>query len=292
MKLVRAVLMGTLLLNLFGCGGSSTPGSVSSPEKHGQGVIYGDDSVRDVSAEMLNLGSSFALVSRESWELFKESGETDFINEIYATGSELEWGEQSHLAFCSGVLMKSDVVLTAGHCITDEHTCENTVFVRNYRKNVPASEMEVFNCKKVSHRRHDFANGLDYAVVKLTETVNAAAAQPDMVALREGAEIYSLGYPLGSPLKKADGKIRSAYANNGMMISELDVFEGNSGSPIYSKDRNKLIGILSSGENDFNDPTFGDAPTDVSVRHCLENECLGEFITPIEKILADIENQL
>nr|BFD58712.1 hypothetical protein CKG001_08190 [Bdellovibrio sp. CKG001] len=292
MKLVRAVLIGTLLINLFGCGENSTPGFVSGPEKNGQGVIYGDDSVREVTSEMLNLGSSFALVSRESWDLFKTSGETSFINEVYSTGEELVWRDQSHLAFCSGVLMSSDVVLTAGHCFDDLHTCENTVFVRNYRKDLPAAQMEAFECKGITHLRQDFSKGLDYAVVKLTQMVNVGAAQIDSVALREGAEVYSLGYPLGSPLKKADGKIRLAKADNGMMISELDVFEGNSGSPIYSKDRNKLVGILSSGENDFNESTFGEAPNGSSVRHCHDNECTGEFVMPIEKILADIKNQL
>lgn len=255
-------------------------------------MIYGDDSVRDVSAEMLNLGSSFALVARDNWELFKETGEIESVSDIYGTGAELLWGDQSSLSYCSGVLISSDVVLTAGHCFANAHTCENTVFVRNYRKDVPVAEMEAFNCKAITHLRQDFSRGLDYAVVKLTHSASVAAAQPDVVIMAEGAEVYSLGYPLGSPLKKADGKIRSASANNGMMTSELDVFEGNSGSPIYSKDRNKLVGILSSGEDDFNDPTFGESPNDVSVRHCPENECTGEFVVPIEKILADIKNQL
>lgn len=290
MGIFRSVLIGTLILNLTGCGGISTPGVISGLERRGQGVIYGEDSVVDVSAHALNASSSFALVSRENWEAFKEIGEIDNVEDTFGIGvADLRWGQQISLAFCSGVLIASDQVLTAGHCFSDGKTCENTVLVRNYRKGVPVQEMEAFSCESIPYIRQDFVNGLDYAVVKVQGAGDAAVAQKQALALREGSEVYSLGYPLGSPLKKADGKIRSG-SDNGMIVATLDVFEGNSGSPIYSKEGNKLVGILSSGESDFNESNSGDV--ELSVRRCSEDECTGEFVVPIEKILADIKNQM
>src|SRR3989338_6501757 len=70
--------------------------------------------------------------------------------------------EQPLGAFCSGSLVGEDLVLTAGHCVTDESACADTKFVFGYAvkqsggkaaTTLPAGE--VYGCKKIEKRDLD-----------------------------------------------------------------------------------------------------------------------------------------
>lgn len=126
--------------------------------------------------------------------------------------------------------------------------------------------------------------GLDYALVRLESEVNIPPATIVKKAPKEGDDVYALGYPIGSPKKKADGKIRKVVSEPELYNSNLDVYQGNSGSPVFSSKTHELIGIISTGEADFQDL---DDPEEAKVKHCADDDCLGEIIVPIQKILAD-----
>lgn len=291
MRLCKPVLLGTLILNLFGCGGDFTPEALSRTSvKKSVGVIYGKDSVEEVVSVNTNSEASVALISLDKWRALQAGEKLDTVDEVYGTGDQLKWGAQESVAFCSGAVVAPDLILTAGHCFTEEHTCENTVFVMGYqeRSSVEVERRGVL-CKEIVHMRDDFERGYDFALVRVAEVMKVQSVILKPTPVKVGESLYSIGYPLGSYKKKSRGLVREIREDSGMIVSNLDVFEGNSGSPVFSAATHELVGILSSGEADFEESQ--DASAAPKLRHCSDDSCTGEFIIPLEKIVADIPKQ-
>ncbi|MBI4350134.1 MAG: trypsin-like peptidase domain-containing protein [Elusimicrobia bacterium] len=186
--------------------------------------------------------------------------------------------EQPLGAFCSGALVGEDMIMTAGHCVTDEAACADTKFVFGYAvkqsggkaaTTLPAGE--VYGCKKIVKRDLDkppsgffgtvisvLANitnrmGPDYALIQLDRKVEGHRPLP----VNRGAEpgngtpLFTIGHPVGLPLKVAGG---AAVRNDGpksYYITDLDAFGGNSGGPVFNARTKMIEGILVLGGQDF-----------------------------------------
>lgn len=66
-----------------------------------------------------------------------------------------------------------------------------------------------------------------------------------------GQNLYVLGHPCGLPLKYAPGSavenIEKAY-----FISRMDIYSGNSGSPVFCADTHEMVGmVVQSDPSDF-----------------------------------------
>lgn len=97
--------------------------------------------------------------------------------------------------------------------------------------------------------------------------------------LIENNEIYMIGYPNGLPVKLALNA--SIVENNHLFYfyTSLDGFRGNSGSPVFNFNSNKVIGILVSGEIDYKfNGTFNEVPV------CQYPYCKGEKVVRIEEV--------
>ena len=101
--------------------------------------------------------------------------------------------------------------------------------------------------------------------------------------LSVGSELTVIGYPLGLPVKIAnEGTVRGF--GSGFLVTNLDTYEGNSGSAVLnseelSKGRLLVEGILVRGENDFEMTT----PCYLSKR-CPSYGCRGEDVTRAAEI--------
>jgi len=274
----KVLLAISFMLQMAGCGFEAAPTSALETPEDSYHVIYGKDSIRDENSASLNSVSSVALVKKETFERYQKDQAIYTAAETFG-GEDLSWTNQPSLAFCSGVLVDKDLVLTAGHCL-DAMTCEDLVFVFGYE--AQGKKPVGIACKEVVKVKNDLAQAkLDYALIRLQKEAPALPVSMQTAALKVGDGVYSIGYPLGTYKKKATGRVRSM--DHGVAISTLDVFEGNSGSPIFSAKTHRLVGILSSGETDF-----VETDSDLKVHRCGESECSGEFIISIEKVLADI----
>ncbi|MDP2866080.1 MAG: trypsin-like serine protease, partial [Elusimicrobiota bacterium] len=108
--------------------------------------------------------------------------------------------EQPIGAFCSGTLVGEDIVMTAGHCITDEAKCADTKFVFGFNidkeggeARTSAAAKDIYGCKRIIKRDLDkqypgiFGTvlaiikallnkaGPDYALVQLDRKVTGRA---------------------------------------------------------------------------------------------------------------------
>lgn len=186
--------------------------------------------------------------------------------------------EQPIGAFCSGSLVGPDLVMTAGHCITDEAACASTKFVFGYAvkasggqaaTTVPAGE--VYGCKRIVTRDLDkqptgtvssiisiLANvlnkmGPDYALIQLDRKVEGHQPLPVNRGAEpaKGTELLTIGHPVGLPLKVSGGATVRNTSPKSYYITDIDAFGGNSGGPVFNARTRLIEGILVLGGADF-----------------------------------------
>lgn len=284
MRFFKIVLLAFLAGQLSGCDGNVAPNSILSDNGF-ESVIYGTNSIQEVPAGHPNADASVVLVKKEAYNLFHEKNMAYTVSEVYGI-DDFPWTAQPSLGFCSGFLIAEDIVLTAGHCVAEENICADIRVVMNYDKGRMSEAMTAIECQEILKAKNDIiGQGMDYALIKLKKSMGI---MPVKVAQQEailGDRLYTLGYPLGSFKKKATGIVRQVIPDSGIYIANLDIFEGNSGSPVFSEKTHELIGVVSGGEDDFVKDSKEESL--LRVKRCANKGCKGEFITPIQKILAD-----
>lgn len=212
-------------------------------------------------------------------------------NEKFATDPSLSYG-------CSGFLIAPDILITAGHCVYAANTpneelrnetgkaCEVFTWLFDYQvnasgqtqtQNIPASKFA--KCKEIIYAvQNQKAPFLDYAIIKLDRPMNRPylkmAAQAPV--LHEG--VFTIGFPFGTPAKVSpNARVTISNLAKQSYLTNLDVFEGNSGSPVFNQ-KNEVIGILIAGTPSAN--TVDDTKNmcqrhnrcDQSGKNCLEND--------------------
>lgn len=170
---------------------------------------------------------------------------------------------------CTSFLMGSDLLVTAAHCVSND--CKKFHYVFDFASTAPGEVRrtfradQVFSCKKIVASNAD----QDWAIVRLDRPVPGR----EPLRIRESGEpavgnaMAVVGFPRGLPLKIAAGARVMAAGEFGFadpatyFEADLDVFGGNSGSPVVSPDTGTVEGILAVGfgetEAGFTDPRTG-----------------------------------
>lgn len=254
-----------------------------------ENVIYGSDGRQDLyqtsTALKLLADSTVALIKNS--DLTEQSGKTLIKGKSFASAYQLcsseKFREQNISAFCSGSLVESDTIITAGHCITSQSDCVNTSFVFGFAVKsagvlpTQVNSNEVYRCREIIHRVLE-NSGVDYAVIKLDRAVTNHA----ILKVRRTGEasigdpLLVIGHPAGLPTKiTTGGKVRST-ANSGYLVTNLDTYGGNSGSAVFNAQTLEIEGILVRGEQDF----VSQGGCNVS-KVCTDDSCRGEDVTRI-----------
>lgn len=274
--------------------------------------IYGDDNRLDyfeASPAMRQLADSVVSLW-PSRQVTVQGDEARLATIGFGTAMNLcpgeKFSEQPIGAFCSGTLVGDDLILTAGHCITDEAACADARFVFGYkvdkkggqaRTTVPAKD--VYSCKRIVKRDLDkppsgFVStaitilnvllnrtGPDYAVIQLDRKVEGRRPLPlnRSKGVKNGDRIFVIGHPVGLPVKVAgDASVRSSKPKS-FFLTDLDTFGGNSGSAVFNARTNKIEGILVRGGTDF-----ADSPAGCKTQFRTgQDEGRGEAVTKISK---------
>lgn len=202
------------------------------------------------------------------------------------------FADQPSLAFCSGVLVDHDLVLTARHCVPSPAACAALALVFDYRLEpsghlAALSPQAVFRCRAVVAAGSPARPADDFAFVRLDRPVEAPRAPAPLRApedrLSPGAAVTLLGFPEGAPLKiTPGGEVRSAPPRAEVYLTSLDAFGGNSGSGVFDTS-GALVGILVSGAEDY---TSGGACARTVVRAERDGE---EVVVPLAGPVAALE---
>ncbi len=197
---------------------------------------------------------------------------------------------QKQAGFCSGFLVEDDLVVTAGHCfknITKE--CPQTRFVLDYL--VSSSDQEgsyvpkssVFTCKEVLEKK--VSEHSDFSLVRLDRPVKGRRL-PRLRrrgSISVGAKVLAIGSPNGLPLKISRDAVVNRVSKKSF-TANLDVYNGNSGSPVYNQAEHWIEGILIDGADDY---VYDRSHDCYQSRRCTTGSpgCEGERMTAISEIL-------
>ncbi len=259
-------------------------------------VVYGTDDRKDLyqtTDKLRELSrSTAALVAKSS---LINIGDGNYTHRQVTLGDsqnlcdDQKYSEQYDLAFCSGFLVSSNVMVTAGHCIVDQATCNNTKVVFDFsienESDVNGPEFisgeNVYTCSSIIDRvKTD--SGADYAVVYLDRHVEGRiplkVRTTGLVGV--GMPVAVIGNPSGVPTKIADNAIvRGTLEDH--FITNLDTFAGNSGSPIINTHTMTVEGILVRGDSDYN---YDEHNQCYIVNQCSDYGCTGEEATRITSL--------
>lgn len=165
------------------------------------------------------------------------------------------FSEQTILPDCTGFLIAPDVLITAGHCVETEFQCRNSSWVFGFKEGVERlPHRDVYRCQEIITQGFSLLSFItkDYAMLKLDRPVEGRRPLPIRTSgrARIGDPLAVIGHPSGLPLKVADEASvrRSRIA---FFYTDLDTFQGNSGSPVINLDTSEVEGILVEGEEDY-----------------------------------------
>jgi V8-like Glu-specific endopeptidase len=163
--------------------------------------------------------------------------------------------------WCSGFMVGSDVIVTAGHCGETDAKIQNTAYVFGFRvASADDTGTTHFRADQVYFGKeliaHDLSPTGDFAIVRVERKITAPGAVPLQVrktgSIGLGQNIGVIGYPSGLPVKIAFGDATVVMRDEDpWLTANLDTYGGNSGSAVFNKD-GLVEGILVRGARDYN----------------------------------------
>ncbi len=259
-------------------------------------VIYGEDNRVDlyetqaIYAELAM--STAAMISGSNLDLetgrYVISGST---LESRGICTEERFSDQITPAVCSGFLVGEDLLVTAGHCVTNQSDCDSYRWVFDFattsanQQDYQVPVNSVYECKEIVERAFGLGVNDDYSLIRLDRKVKdrrvLSFRKSGKISIN--AELLVIGHPTGLPVKIADGAYVRDASPSAYFTTNLDTFAGNSGSAVFNVDTLKVEGILVRGAQDY--AYDGDKNCKVP-NVCEMNECGGEDVTRITNIRA------
>jgi hypothetical protein len=156
---------------------------------------------------------------------------------------------------CTGFLVKEDIIATAAHCVNEKNIRDLRI-VFGYRMLDSQNAVEeipdknIYQCVDIIKKTYTGENAEpDWALVKLDRKVEGqAVAALSKEDIYHGQHAYVIGYPLGLPLKLAPGA-QVCDISETCFAATLDIYSGNSGSPVFCNETHEVIGMVMHGDN-------------------------------------------
>ncbi|MBT3981879.1 MAG: hypothetical protein HOE90_11025 [Bacteriovoracaceae bacterium] len=201
---------------------------------------------------------------------------------------EVRFKDQPAAGKCSAFMIGKDLMATAGHCMRDQYSCDNSTWVFNYRKDFSYGgnywflESDIYKCSRLEFVVSPGpAFHLDLAIFRLDRAPRYGAKFELSQKGGEDVDVSKLallGFPLGAPMKAIEhvaAHVGPAGWGEEFFHLSVDTFVMNSGSPVFNKKTGILEGILVAGGTDFK---WDDERGCRVENHCLDGDCRGESI--------------
>jgi hypothetical protein len=207
-------------------------------------VVYGTDDRIDVYQETDNARLSWAasvcaLVSLS--DLFdNRDGTYSLYTEPFTVAgkppcSGEPFSTQPTAAFCTGFMASSDLIVTAGHCLTEEDL-QSMAFVFGFEMLGPDQPRLEFEYERIYFGveliAYQYTPTLDYAVVRVDREITSPGAAPlpmrQTGSVARGTQVGIIGHPTGLPKKLAFGSNTLVRGTNEPFFFGSSSFSGKS----------------------------------------------------------------
>jgi hypothetical protein len=252
-----------------GCG-AAPPGEKPAAEQKAP-VVYGNDDRReafeldDPALKELAQRTAVAIMTEEALQALNDPARVEALRLGNRAGlcAEERFAEQPAPAQCSGTLMGSNLVLTAGHCVR-RMGCEEMRLVLGFYYTALGTLREVrgedvYRCSRVlvvEHSESGAPERVDYAWLVLDRPVPDPTLpiefRPREEVLNRGELLTLIGFGAGIPLKIDIGaQVVDARARTlDYFIATSDTFHGSSGSGVFDR-YSRFVGIHNRGAPDY-----------------------------------------
>lgn len=260
-----------------------TQGSCASTVK--PKVIYGDDNRLDyyeATNEALRLlsESTIVLVNKSALTTNGDGFDIETTDTLLSMGfcSYEPFLNQPTPGYCSGFLVAPNIIVTAGHCISN---LVSSAVVFGFRMNGEDDLVTYFPAEDVYYPTKVLSSSTgnsDWAVVQLDRNVVGRDPLPFRTSgtIPDGQSVAVVGYPIGLPLKIAEGAYVRDNSDSDFFVANTDTYGGNSGSAIVNMDTYEVEGVLVRGDSDYEK----DIPNNCKYsKVCSETACTGEDCT-------------
>lgn len=227
-------------------------------------VVYGEDNRVEVfkaSYRMKQLASSTAGMIKSSQLIKTKNGAIlppfTLKESVGVCSSERFEGQPAPFQ-CSGFLVGPDLLVTAGHCVSDQQRCSVVSWVFDFKISpnslkapVMMKNANIYRCKEVVEAKYE---GLaDYSLIKLDRPVIGRSPLITRTngKIKLGTKIAVIGHPSGLPTKVAEGAKVVRNDSSEYFQANLDTFGGNSGSAVFDSGSGTVEGILVRGAKDY-----------------------------------------
>ena len=169
--------------------------------------------------------------------------------------------DQPVVGVCSGFAVSDSVILTAAHCLEPEEFQKYVfIFDLTFDKVLPEGiilpdSLVYFPDNLIYHPKRD-RKSHDYAKLLVSKTIpnhRIPLFAPPETRIRKDDSVYCIGHPLGLTMKVIDNAIVQCRLPSKNFKVTLDTYRGSSGSPVFHKSTNQLVGMLRDGQKDFTD---------------------------------------
>lgn len=237
----------------------------------GQAAVFGVDDRLVITPgapqEKLGRSTAVAVLSAlftpedellKTFEIFPDPlNEVMCIDEKFSNLTSLSYA-------CSGFLVGPDLLVTAGHCMVNtgetknetEMFCDAYSWLFDYQADVSGkvktkniASDKLYHCKQIIYAvKDENAPFRDYAIIQLDRPVtDREPLKLSSEPLAVGAGVEMIGYPLGAPMiYSGNAKVLFDNPERESFITNLDAFDGNSGSAVFNK-KGEVVGILIGG---------------------------------------------
>lgn len=274
-------------------------GTIVSAVQRRQRVIYGVDNRLDVfqlaPGQHREDADTVVAIVRANFLTDNGNGTATFSTQTFGPSQNLCPGEpffnQPSVGpgiKCSGVLVYTDVIATAGHCIYRDTDLPYLRFVFGFRMRdantaeTVIAQTDIYCGVRIIGRQLS-DDGQDWCLVRLDRHVSnhrfAGIRRSGRIA--DLQSLHVIGHPLGLPMKFADGAAVRDNEPESFFVANLDVYAGNSGAPVFNSATHEVEGVVSRGETDF----VMQGSCRVSLV-CPDTGCAGEWCTRITTLSA------
>jgi hypothetical protein len=265
--LASAVGLPALLVALGGTACSDAAAPVSSAVSP---IVYGaDDRVEYYQGPSLDarsvLAAALVVLVPRTWIVVDENSvkiTAPSWREVDGLCPGEPFAEQPAAAFCTGVLVDWDLILTAGHCVRALGLSDFTVVAGYYYAAPGELRVTAADLRQPSEIVSEATDPdgveprLDFAWLRLDRSFapprRPAAVYVEPPASPVGTPILFMGAAGGTPIKlDAGGSVRDARASVADYFSaDTDSYAGASGGGAFD-DTFSLLGVLARGGEDF-----------------------------------------